>query len=215
MSRKYVKEIQGGDYVCLFIDHHLESVTIYKVSKQRKASVDLLFIKRLTLLLKLAIPSWKSAEFFHLVVLTALMLTRTILRQTKQFFHFLILLSIKIADITGKNARYLVERRWTDTVRGILLFAAIGIPASCVNSGLKYETNMLALRFRKRLTVQLHQEYLKGFNFYKASHLGRIDTAYVYFKLWDINFLVIRELQQILTNSVTNCQTYTPHYLNL
>jgi hypothetical protein len=74
----------------------------------------------------------------------------------------------------------LVERRWTETVKGILMFGAVGIPASCVNSGLRYETGMLALRLRKRLSERINKVYLTGVNFYKASHLGgenRIDNA--------------------------------------
>lgn len=52
-----------------------------------------------------------------------------------------------------------------------------------VNSALRYETAMLSLTFRKRLTDYVHEQYLKGTNFYKASNLGgdsRIDNALVY-----------------------------------
>lgn len=79
---------------------------------------------------------------------------------------------------TGKNAQYLVDKKWHETIRGILLFAAVGVPASFVNSGLKYETSILSLRFRKRLTEKINQDYIKGMNFYKASHLAQLDTVY-------------------------------------
>lgn len=106
-------------------------------------------------------------EFLHLAILTVLLFGRT-------------LLSIQVADITGKNAQYLVQQKWSSTVRGILIFAFLGLPASCVNSGLRYETNILSLRFRKRLSENINREWLDGVNFYKASYLGSpIDNPYV------------------------------------
>jgi ABC-type uncharacterized transport system fused permease/ATPase subunit len=65
-------------------------------------------------------------------------------------------------------------------VRGILIFSFLGIPASVVNSGLKYETHILSLKFKRRLTEQITEQYLQGVNFYTASHLGArsIDNVY-------------------------------------
>mmetsp|Transcript_14929 Transcript_14929/g.20864 ORF Transcript_14929/g.20864 Transcript_14929/m.20864 type:complete len:700 (-) Transcript_14929:69-2168(-) len=143
-----------------------ELITATK-STRAKYAVDRVFFKRLLKILKIIIPSIQSREFVHLMILTFLLFARTIL-------------SIEIADVTGKNAQHLVQRKWKETVLGILHFAAIGIPASCVNSGLKYETSVLSLFFRKRLSETINSEYLNGVNFYKASHLGgenRIDNA--------------------------------------
>ena len=44
----------------------------------------------------------------------------------------------------------IVERDWRATMLGIGRFALVGIPASIVNSGLKYETDILSLYFRQR-----------------------------------------------------------------
>lgn len=85
-----------------------------------------------------------------------------------------------MADITGKNAQYIVQKNLKDIFLGIVQFALIGVPASLVNSGLRYATDSLSLLFRKRLTDHVNNEYLKGTNFYKASNLGgesRIDNA--------------------------------------
>jgi hypothetical protein len=107
-------------------------------------AVDEVFFRRLKQIFKIIFPSLKSREFLHLAVLTVLLLARS-------------MLSIKVADVTGKNAQYLVQRRWSDTVWGIIWFAAIGIPASCVNSLLRYETSSLSLNFRKRLSMRIHE----------------------------------------------------------
>ena len=53
-----------------------------------------------------------------------------------------------------------VHRKWKKTVGSILKFAAVGIPASAVNAGLKYETEMLALLFRRRLSEHINERYL-------------------------------------------------------
>ena len=124
----------------------------------------------------------KSTEFIHLLILTFLLFARTILSIEIADVSFLILpfFCLLFRKVTGKNAQYLVQKKWKETVYGILHFAAIGIPASCVNSGLKYETNVLSLLFRKRLSETINAEYLNGVNIYKATHLGgenRIDNA--------------------------------------
>jgi ABC-type uncharacterized transport system fused permease/ATPase subunit len=88
--------------------------------------------------------------------------------------------SIVIAELVGVNAQSLVSRKWGKMWNGLKLFAVITIPASGVNSGLKYFQEMVSLRFRKRLSEHVHDEYLEGVNFYKACNLGgqdRIDNA--------------------------------------
>eukprot|EP01133_Synstelium_polycarpum_P013610 gene13610-16017_t len=134
---------------------------------RKKVTVDAVFFRRLAKIIRIIIPSVKSKEFLSLLFLTSLLFART-------------MLSVSIAEIAGKNAQNLVARQWAEMRKGVLKFALISIPASFVNSTLKYETDMLALRFRKRLSEHVHREYLEGVNFYKASHLGganRIDNA--------------------------------------
>lgn len=136
-------------------------------SKDKKVAVDKVFFRRLGRILKIVIPSTVSKETFYIAILTCLLFARTIL-------------SVVIAEIAGQNAQFLVSRRWNDMFHGVSRFALITIPAAAVNSGLTYFTNMLSLRIRMRLSEHVHNEYLKGVNFYKAVNLGgnnRIDNA--------------------------------------
>lgn len=136
-------------------------------NKKKKVAVDYTFLVRVTRILKILIPSWRCKELFHLALLTALLFARTIL-------------SIYIADIMGSNAKHLVGRNFEAVKKGVLRFFLLSIPASWVNSMLKYETSMLSLNFRKRISYYLHEEYFQGVNFYSASHLGgsnKIDNA--------------------------------------
>eukprot|EP01114_Cavostelium_apophysatum_P013429 TRINITY_DN3254_c0_g1_i1.p1 TRINITY_DN3254_c0_g1~~TRINITY_DN3254_c0_g1_i1.p1 ORF type:complete len:733 (+),score=209.45 TRINITY_DN3254_c0_g1_i1:91-2289(+) len=138
-----------------------------KDKKRSKVGVDAVFFKRLAKILRICIPSWKSQEAFSLVVLTILLFSRTIL-------------SVMIAEITGTLAQCLVGRNWKKFGNNIIRFFLITIPASAVNSGLKYFTSMLSLRFRYQLSMYINEEYLRGVNFYKACNLGgdsRIDNA--------------------------------------
>jgi ATP-binding cassette subfamily D (ALD) protein 3 len=62
--------------------------------KKPKVAVDRVFLRRLWKIFKIIFPSWRSVEALHLLTLTVLLFGRT-------------LLSIQIADVTGKNAQVL------------------------------------------------------------------------------------------------------------
>src|SRR5689334_16824630 len=63
-------------------DREIETTTkITPATKQNsKVRVDKLFFKRLGDILKIIVPSWKSSEALHLIILTILLYSRTILR---------------------------------------------------------------------------------------------------------------------------------------
>lgn len=137
------------------------------LAKRKKVAVDRVFLKRIRAIVRIIIPTWRSKEFFHLVVLTLLLWVRT-------------MLSINVSEMLGINAQSLVSRNWSMVKWGVFKVFVLAIPASAVNSGLRYEVDQLALRFRKRLTLHVHELYLRGVNYYKASHLGganKIDNA--------------------------------------
>lgn len=127
--------------------------------KKNKIRVDAQFFKRLTRIVKIVIPSAQSKEFAYFIILTVLLLLRTYL-------------TVEIAEILGTNAQFLVSRQYHKLLEGVLKFAAVSIPASAVNSGLKYCTSMLSLRFRVKISRHVHDKYVRGVNFYKATNLG-------------------------------------------
>jgi len=127
--------------------------------KRKMIRVDKQFFERLLRILKIIIPSAQSKEFMYFIILTVLLLLRTYL-------------TVEIAEILGTNAQFLVSRQYTKLLEGVMRFAAVSIPASAVNSGLKYCTSMLSLRFRVKLSRHVHDKYVRGVNFYKATNLG-------------------------------------------
>jgi hypothetical protein len=58
---------------------------------KRKVAVNRVFLQRLWHIVRIIMPSWKSAEFVHLLILTGLSTIRT-------------LLSIEVADVTGTSS---------------------------------------------------------------------------------------------------------------
>ena len=94
-------------------------------SSKHRVAVDAVFFKRLMKILRIVIPSAYSKETAYIVTLTLLLFARTAF-------------SIYIAELVGANAQNLVSRRWGRLWVGIKTFALVTIPASAVNSGLKY-----------------------------------------------------------------------------
>ena len=89
------------------------------------------------------------------------------------------MLSIFLATTQGRAAQALVEGDRPAFIRSMQWFALTGVPASLCNSGIKYCTSVLSLRFQRRLTDRLNRQYITGVNFYKATELPefRIDNV--------------------------------------
>ena len=73
----------------------------YNALQGGKGNVDKEFYQRIMTLLKIAIPSWKTKEFAYIVVLTGLLVVRTIM-------------SIWLADVQGQIVKAIVNRNVAD-----------------------------------------------------------------------------------------------------
>jgi ATP-binding cassette, subfamily D (ALD), member 3 len=134
--------------------------------KSQRVAVDARFFKRFASILKVCIPSWRAVEVRLIAVLTVLLVSRTVF-------------SVIIAEIVGANAQAIVENNLPRLFQGLWQFALMTVPSASVNSLIKYCSALLNLRFRERLSVHVHREYIRGTNVYKAVSLGsnRIDNA--------------------------------------
>jgi ABC-type uncharacterized transport system fused permease/ATPase subunit len=86
-------------------------------------------------------------------------------------------LSVVVAITMGHAAGAIVATDWKNFLRQLRKFALIGIPASLVNSGIKYITSILSLRFQRRLTDRLNRNYVR------AQHTGPRPTHCVQYRL--------------------------------
>lgn len=86
--------------------------------RSSKVAVDRVFFKRLGKILRILIPSVKSTEFAYIVVLTVLLFGEyCLIRSSCPSLHVCIartILSVVIAEIAGRNAQFLVSRRWKE-----------------------------------------------------------------------------------------------------
>ena len=118
------------------------SATTSPVAEQSKRDAQHLF-RRLRELFSILFPSLVGRESFHFTCLTCLLYARTAL-------------SIRVAEHTGRVASRLVQAQWQPFVQAVGQFALLGIPAALCNAALNFETTMLALCFRERLTQHIH-----------------------------------------------------------
>ncbi len=79
--------------------------------------------------------------------------------------------SLLIAELVGNNAENLVTKNWNAVFRGTFAFFLWTIPASFVNSALKWLTEKLASMFRRRLSERVHAQYIQGVNYYTVCNL--------------------------------------------
>lgn len=132
--------------------------------KSKKVAVDSLFAKRLGAILRVCVPSSLSKEAFYIALQSGLLISRT-------------LLTDRIAALEGVAGQSVVSQQWPEFADCIWNFALTAVPASFVNSGLKYMQTIMSLAFQKRLTEHLHERYLANRVYYVASTLGGLSNA--------------------------------------
>lgn len=125
-----------------------------------KASVglDRDFLKQLIALLKIMVPGWRTREAGLLTCATLTLLTRTFL-------------SVYVATLEGQ----IVKRIVLKDVHGFFLMMArwfaIALPATFVNSAIRYLEGRLALSFRGRLVEHAYKMYLSQQTYYRVAAL--------------------------------------------
>lgn len=132
------------------------------VKKKPSPAVDKVFLKRLLKLIRISIPSLFSKEFTLLVLHTSSLVARTFL-------------SIYIATLDGKIVKSIVDRQLNTFLKHVINFIMIAIPATFVNSLIRYLENKLALAIRTRLVDYAYSLYFKNQTYYRVSNLdGRL-----------------------------------------
>ncbi|KAH8835936.1 ABC transporter transmembrane region 2-domain-containing protein [Flagelloscypha sp. PMI_526] len=134
-------------------------------NKPQRVAVDALFYQRLSAILKIVIPGFRSKEALLLVMHSSLLIFRTAI-------------SLYVASLDGKIVASLVRARGFEFFMNILRWLLVAIPATWTNSWLSFVQNKLALAYRTRLTKEVLKEYLgeeqegpEGKTYYKISNL--------------------------------------------
>ena len=116
------------------------------------------FFRKVIKLIKIAIPSWKSPEVGHLVLMTVMLCARTYL-------------SIKLAAINGNIVKTIVDRDFALFVHRCIFLMLFSIPASTVNSSLDYLSKKIALLYRSRISNYFNEHYLNKMIYYQMINL--------------------------------------------
>ncbi|GFR51705.1 hypothetical protein Agub_g14150 [Astrephomene gubernaculifera] len=129
-----------------------------------RIAVDKRFLRRLTRILSICVPSPWSKEALLILAQGCLLVSRT-------------LLTDYISRVEGYCGSTLVSQQFSKFWRALMAFAAIGVPAAVVNSSLKYMQKQIELSFQQRLTTFLHAQYCSNRAYYAASTLGGLTHA--------------------------------------
>ena len=180
ISNKYTREkILAGAAVCIFTTFTARRVyprlvkAFVKADKKTRTpgdrkhvpNVDKRFFKQLRYLLKIIIPNIWCKEFGLLSLHTFTLIARTFL-------------SIYVATLDGRIVKTIVRR---DVKSFLLLLAqwlAIAVPATFVNSLIRFLENQLALAFSNRLVSHAYKAYFDSQTYYRVSNLdSRLPNA--------------------------------------
>ncbi|CAF2958243.1 unnamed protein product [Rotaria sp. Silwood2] len=155
--------------------------------KDRNVAVDKKFFRKLILLLKILVPKVFCGESFFLVLVAASLVARTY----ADVWMIKNSTSVESA-IIGRSATLFKE------CLGRFAYAMPLI--AFVNNALKYTLDELKLRFRKRLSLYLYDQYLKGYTYYQ---INTLDSR-------------ISNIDQLLTQDVEKfCTSVADLYTNI
>nr|AIN44106.1 ATP-binding cassette sub-family D member 2-like protein [Laodelphax striatellus] len=128
-------------------------------------SFNLEFVYQLIKLLQLMIPSAFCNETAILAVHTLALFTRTFM-------------SIYVASMEGQMVKFIVQRDVRNFAFMLLKWLGVALPATFLNSTIRFLENKLALSFRTRLVDHAYGLYFKQQTYYRVSNLdGRIENA--------------------------------------
>ena len=130
--------------------------------KKNNPAVNKIFLKQLLKLLKISIPSVFSKEFLLLVLHTSSLVARTFL-------------SIYVAHLDGRLVKSIVDGKVATFLRHCLAWILLALPATFINSLIRYLESKLALAIRTRLVDYAYSLYFKNQTYYRVSNLdGRL-----------------------------------------
>lgn len=116
------------------------------------------FVKQLIALLKIMVPGWRTREAGLLTCATLTLLTRTFL-------------SVYVATLEGQIVKRIVLRDLRGFFMMMARWFAIALPATFVNSAIRYLEGRLALSFRGRLVEHAYNMYLSQQTYYRVAAL--------------------------------------------
>ncbi|XP_061380264.1 ATP-binding cassette sub-family D member 1 [Danaus plexippus] len=127
--------------------------------------LNLEFLKQIVSLAKIMVPGFRSHEVALLSAHTVCLFSRTFL-------------SIYVASLEGSIVRHIVQKDLRSFAALLMQWFGIAIPATFINSMIRYLESRLALAFRTRLVNHAYELYFKNQTYYRVANLdARIENA--------------------------------------
>lgn len=134
-------------------------------STARSPAVNKEFFKQLWQILKVLIPGLWTKEMLILIAHTASLVVRTFL-------------SIYVAKLDGRIVKTIVQKDAKKFMIMLGMWVGIAIPATFINSLIRYLESKLGLALRTRLVDHAYQLYFKNQTYYRVSNLdGRLSNV--------------------------------------
>jgi len=127
-------------------------------SKSKRHKVDKEYFDKLLKLIRICLPGIWTKEFALLSAHSLALISRAFL-------------SIYVAGLDGRIAKSIVEKNVLRFAYLLTQWLGIAIPATFINSLLKYLEGKLSLTFRGRLVAYAYDLYFKKQTYYKVSNL--------------------------------------------
>ncbi|XP_034836826.1 ATP-binding cassette sub-family D member 1 [Maniola hyperantus] len=127
--------------------------------------LNLEFVRQLVSLARIMVPGFRSHEVALLAAHTVCLFSRTFL-------------SIYVATLEGSIVKHIVQKDLRSFSALLMQWFGIAVPATFVNSMIRYLESRLALAFRTRLVNHAYELYFKNQTYYKVANLdARIENA--------------------------------------
>lgn len=144
---------------------NIEKLGLQKENQQKNPTVNKAFLFQLQKLLKIMVPSVWSRESGILTSHTLTLIVRTFL-------------SIYVAMLEGRMVKYIVRRDVKNFSFMLLRWLLVALPATFINSMIRFLESHLAMRFRTRLVRYAYKLYFDHQTYYRVSNLdGRLENA--------------------------------------
>ncbi|KAK6746883.1 hypothetical protein RB195_000245 [Necator americanus] len=126
--------------------------------KKKQPAFDVVFLRQLMKLLKIMVPGVLSKEAAIIAIHSVILVCRTFL-------------SIYVAGLEGRIVKAIVQKDVIKFSLQLTKWILVALPATFINSMIRYFESVLGLAFRSRLTLFAYKQYFSDKTYYTVSNL--------------------------------------------